>query len=463
MHQALLKRSLAEFDSAHVIHPYGKLNDNTTTVLPEVVSAKGSKFTLVSGKEIVDGLSSWWACAHGYRRREIDEAVTRQLQTSMSHVMFGGLTHRPACELTARLLDLVPRHADKEKSNLNLTKVFLCDSGSIAVEVAMKIALQYWVANNQPNRNRFLTTRSGYHGDTFLPMSVSDPQNGMHHLFTGVLLGQVFVDSLTTQSESKVLEQIELELQTNQTIAGFIIEPLFQGAGAMHMYSPEFLQSVRKLCTKYHVPMLVDEIATGFGRTGKMFACDHAEVVPDLMMVGKALTGGVVTMGATLVAAWLANGLRDLPLMHGPTFMGNPLACAAGVASLDLFASEPWEKRALDMEQVLKRELLPLASKYPDTVKGARVLGAIGVIEFHDTLTVEMKNAITNLVVDEHHVWLRPFAQYLYTMPPFNAPMEESEVMQICEAIAASVRLMEQMLANSTKRAKKTEDPVTFV
>lgn len=462
MHQALLQRSLAEFDSAHVIHPYGKLSDNTTTVLPEVVSGKGSKLTLVGGEEIVDGLSSWWACAHGYRRKEIDEAVIRQVQTSMSHVMFGGLTHRPACELTARLLDFAPRHADK--SDRNLTKVFLCDSGSIAVEVAMKIALQYWVANGQPARNRFLTTRSGYHGDTFLPMSVSDPQNGMHHLFTGVLLGQVFVDSLATESESKVLEQIERELETNQTIAGFIIEPLFQGAGAMHMYSAQFLQGARALCTKYRIPMLVDEIATGFGRTGKMFACDHARVVPDLMMVGKALTGGVVTMGATLVAGWLANGLRDLPLMHGPTFMANPLACAAGVASLDLFASEPWEKRVLDVERVLQRELLPLASQYPETVKGARVLGAIGVIEFHDALTVEMKNAITSLVVDEHRVWLRPFAQYLYTMPPFNAPMDEGEVVQICDAIAASVRLMQQLLGSTnSKRAKKTEDPVTFV
>lgn len=286
----------------------------------------------------------------------------------------------------------------------------------------------------------------------------------MHYLFTGVLLGQVFVDSLTNTAECRVLEQMEQELKENDQVAGVIIEPIFQGAGAMHFHTPQFLQSLRELCTKYQVPLIFDEIATGFGRTGKMFACEHAPgVVPDVMTVGKALTGGVVTMGATLVATWLANGLNAQPLMHGPTFMANPLACAAAVASLDLFATEPWQERVLKVESILQRELLPLKAKYAKVVKDVRVLGAIGVVEFHDALTVELKNAITQCVLEDHHVWLRPFGQFLYTMPPFNAPMTEQQVVQICNAIRGSVELLEQQQPTSKRVKVEDEDPVTFV
>jgi adenosylmethionine-8-amino-7-oxononanoate aminotransferase len=482
-HRGFLKGldAVGHFDRRHVIHPYGMIDaEDGREDLPEVASALGSKLTLKDGTVVVDGLSSWWACVHGYRRKELDTALVSQAEDSMSHVMFGGLTHRPACELVARLLDVAPQHSDPERK---LSKVFLCDSGSVAVEVAMKMAIQYWESRDRleghsgkARRDRFLTTRSGYHGDTFLPMSVSDPVNGMHHLFQGVLTQQVFAsaprcrENACTDEACKcpTLKEMETVLKADKTIAAVVLEPIFQGAGAMSFYSPAVLVGLRALCDKYEVPLILDEIATGFGRTGKLFASNHAAIVPDIMCVGKALTGGYMTMGATLVSARVAKNITT-PLMHGPTFMGNPLACAVACASIDLLLSSPWQARVEKVQRLLEAGLAQIKSDFPRSVKDVRVFGAIGVVEFNDQLTQETKKEMTKVLI-QNGVWLRPFSNFLYTMPPFNTPMTDDEVQLICGAMRAAVNVMESsssapaVAGHESKRAKiRDEDPETFV
>lgn len=497
-HRTFLKGldAVGPFDRRHVIHPYGMIDlEQGREDFPEVASALGSKLTLQDGTVVVDGLSSWWACVHGYRRKELDSALVTQAESSMSHVMFGGLTHRPACELVARLLDVAPQHTDPERK---LSKAFLCDSGSVAVEVAMKMALQYWESRDRlmpgassangeakktMRRDRFLTTQSGYHGDTFLPMSVSDPVNGMHHLFHGVLTQQVFASAPRCRENKctnetctcSTLKEMEAMLKSDKSIAGVILEPIFQGAGAMAFYSPAVLIGLRALCDKYDVPLILDEIATGFGRTGKLFACNHASIVPDIMCVGKALTGGYMTMGATLVSTRIAKNITT-PLMHGPTFMGNPLACAVACASIDLLLSSPWQDRVEKVQKLLESGLASVQGDFPETIKDVRVFGAIGVIEFKDNLTQDTKREMTKVLI-QNGVWLRPFANFLYTMPPFNTPMTDDEVRLICVAMRAAVKVMEDGNKKSSvnghgnasqvspnKRIKvREEDPETFV
>jgi adenosylmethionine-8-amino-7-oxononanoate aminotransferase len=478
--------SVASFDRRHVIHPYGMINsEEGKELFPEVLSAEGTKLTLQDGRVVVDGLSSWWACVHGYRRKELDAALVAQAQNKMSHVMFGGLTHRPACELTARILDIVPQTSIEDRK---LSKVFLCDSGSVAVEVAMKMALQYWESQQRKEehgsstsgttilrKERFLTTRSGYHGDTFLPMSVSDPVNGMHHLIHGVLAKQVFISApscrengcTTKECKCNTAKEMREALAVDNQIAGVIIEPIFQGAGAMKFYSPALLIEMRKICDEFGVPLILDEIATGFGRTGKLFAANHSGIVPDIMCIGKALTGGYMTMGATIVSARIAKGITT-PLMHGPTFMANPLACAVACASIDLLLSSPWKDRVKKVESLLESGLKSIRKEFATVVADVRVFGAIGVIEFHQNLTVESKRAMTETLL-KNGVWLRPFANFLYTMPPFNSPLDDEEVKLICSAMREAVIVMGQYstatpIISSAKRSKIDEkDPETFV
>lgn len=462
-----LQANLQDFDHDHVIHPYGMLSLASSEVFPEVVSGQGCRLTLSDGRRVIDGLSSWWACVHGFRRKELDEALLRQSMQHMSHVMFGGLTHRPACELVAKILDLMPTSNEEERQ---MDKVFLCDSGSVAVEVAMKMALQYWASQGGTIvRHRFLTTRSGYHGDTFLPMSVSDPENGMHHLFQGVLKQQAFVPAPQCSENGcretchcETLAETEKALsQSPCDIAGVILEPIFQGAGAMRIYSPALLRALRDICDKYGVPLILDEIATGFGRTGEMFACNHSNVVPDIMCIGKALTGGYVTMGATIVSKRIAKGITT-PLMHGPTFMANPLACAVSCASIDLLVASPWQERVMSIERIFKRELSRLQDDFPHTVVDVRVLGAIGIIEFKELLSLPLKRQMTETLL-AHGVWLRPFANFLYTMPPFNAPMSEDDVVQVCLAMKQVVRVMDESQDKISKHKAAGQGPITFV
>ena len=366
-------------------------------------------------------MSSWWSAVHGYRVPELDRAASEQIGR-MSHVMFGGLTHAPAVGLARRLVELSPAP---------LQRVFLCDSGSVSVEVAMKMALQYWRARGIGGRTKLLTARGGYHGDTFGAMGVCDPVNGMHaEMFAGALASHLFVprprarfDEVCTADE---LDEMEELLASREDIAAVILEPIVQGAGGMHMYSPAYLRRVRSLCDAHGVLLILDCIATGFGRTGKMFACEHAGIAPDIMCLGKALTGGYMTLGATLATEEVALNVsggrghpQPVPLMHGPTFMANPLACAVASASVDLLLSSPWEQRVSAIEAQLREELLPLAAS--SAVRDVRVLGAIGVVEMEAPL--QMAQAQACLI--ERGVWLRPFGKLLYTMPPFVTTAED--------------------------------------
>jgi len=457
--EALATLGLQRFDQMHIVHPYAPMNPSATALPLIVDSAKGVRLHLRDGRVVVDGISSWWACIHGYAQPEIDAAITAQL-ARMSHVMFGGLTHQPAAELCARLLDMVPGSG-------KLCKVFLCDSGSIAVEVAMKMAMQYW---RPTARRRFLTLTQGYHGDTFGAMSVCDPVGGMHHLFKGTLAEQVFIPAPQCETRActdsactcDTLAHARRVLSEDETIAAVILEPLFQGAGGMHFFSAEVLRGMRALCTEFKVLLIADEIATGFGRTGDLFACKGAGVVPDIMCVGKGLTGGYVTMGATLCTQAVAD--RVGTLMHGPTFMANPLACAAAVASLNRLVSSPWQARVHRVEALLREGLAPLQS-HP-AVERVSVKGAIGVVALKVEWTPESKAAFTARALDEG-AWLRPFGNVVYTMPPFNAPLEDGDVRLICNALCEGVRFVFRDFAPQPalpqQPAATTADPVTFV
>jgi adenosylmethionine-8-amino-7-oxononanoate aminotransferase len=396
-------------DQAHIWHPYSAMGAGQP-VYP-VVSAQGVRLTLADGRELIDGMSSWWCAIHGYNHPELNAAIEKQLD-EMAHVMFGGLTHPAAVKLAGKLVALTPDP---------LQSVFFCDSGSVSVEVAMKMAIQYWHACNKPDKQQFLTIRGGYHGDTLGAMSVCDPVTGMHCLFSGVLAQQLFADSpgcrFGEPCRNQDIEAFEQQLAKNRhRIAAVIMEPIVQGAGGMRFYSADYLRRVRALCDEYGVLLILDEIATGFGRTGKLFACEHAGVVPDIMCVGKALTGGYLTLAATLTTTHVSDTIkRGEPgvFMHGPTFMANPLACAVALASIELLLNSPWQARIADLEQGLREGLEPCRTLAG--VADVRVLGAIGVVEL--TEPVDM-NAITGQFVAAG-VWVRPFGKLVYLMPPY--------------------------------------------
>ncbi|EGR0101696.1 adenosylmethionine--8-amino-7-oxononanoate transaminase [Vibrio vulnificus] len=415
------------FDRQHIWHPY------TSTLTPltcyPVNSASGVYIKLEDGTTLIDGMSSWWSTIHGYNHPHLNQAAHRQID-QVSHVMFGGITHQPAISLCKKLLSLVPN---------NLEHVFLADSGSVAVEVSLKMALQYWHAKGE-RRPKFLTLQHGYHGDTFAAMSVTDPDNSMHSLYKGFLPEHIFAKSPTgcfwdewkQEDLTDFAQKIE---QHHQELAAVILEPIVQGAGGMRIYHPEFLKGVRALCDKYGLLLIADEIATGFGRTGKLFACEHADIQPDILCVGKALTGGYMTLSATLTSKHVADtvcGGEAGCFMHGPTFMGNPLACAVATASLELIEQGQWQQQTKQIESLFS-ELLPKLEEH-DLVKNTRWLGAIGVVETHRPVNMETIQAL----FVEQGVWIRPFGRLIYMMPPFIS--EPDHIEQLVNAIETALQ-----------------------
>ncbi|AIL70330.1 adenosylmethionine--8-amino-7-oxononanoate transaminase [Vibrio vulnificus] len=418
------------FDRQHIWHPY------TSTLTPltcyPVNSASGVYIKLEDGTTLIDGMSSWWSTIHGYNHPHLNRAAHHQID-QVSHVMFGGITHQPAINLCKKLLSLAPN---------NLEHVFLADSGSVAVEVSLKMALQYWHARGE-RRPKFLTLQHGYHGDTFAAMSVTDPDNSMHSLYKGFLPEHIFAKSPTggfwdewkPEDLTDFAQKIE---QHHQELAAVILEPIVQGAGGMRIYHPEFLKGVRALCDKYGLLLIADEIATGFGRTGKLFACEHADIQPDILCVGKALTGGYMTLSATLTSKHVADtvcGGEAGCFMHGPTFMGNPLACAVATASLELIEQGQWQQQTKQIESLFS-ELLPKLEEY-DLVKNTRWLGAIGVVETHRPVNMETVQAL----FVEQGVWIRPFGKLIYMMPPFIS--EPAHIEQLVNAIETALQRAE--------------------
>ncbi|MFE3292404.1 adenosylmethionine--8-amino-7-oxononanoate transaminase [Rhodococcus sp. NPDC059234] len=415
---------ISAIDAEHLWHPYGAFPASTEPLVVE--SARGTRLTLADGRELVDGMSSWWAAVHGYRHPVLDAAAAEQLG-KMSHVMFGGLTHEPAARLAELLVRITPAGLDK---------VFLCDSGSVSVEVAVKMCLQYQRAIGHPERTRLLTWRGGYHGDTFAPMSVCDPDGGMHALWTDVLTRQVFAPAPPREFDPGYVAEFEAVLLAHrEELAAIVVEPVVQGAGGMRFHDPRYLRELRRLADEHDLLLVFDEIATGFGRTGELFAADHAGVSPDVMCVGKALTGGYMTLAATLctseVAAAISAGEAG-GIMHGPTFMGNPLACAVAVAAVQLLLSRDWRSEVAAVHEGLEAGLAP-ARALPG-VADVRTFGAIGVIEM--ARPVDMRTATDAAVAAG--VWLRPFGKLIYAMPPYVAT--QADVAAITAGMVAAAR-----------------------
>ncbi|ORI17872.1 adenosylmethionine--8-amino-7-oxononanoate transaminase [Rhodococcus sp. 1163] len=408
-------------DAAHVWHPYGGFPASTAPLVVE--SAAGVRLRLSDGRELVDGMSSWWAAVHGYRHPVLDAAVRDQLG-KMSHVMFGGLTHQPAARLAELLVSITPDGLDK---------VFLADSGSVSVEVAVKMCIQFWRSRGLPRKSRLLTWRGGYHGDTFAPMSICDPDGGMHTLWTDVLNAQLFAPVPPSEFDPGYVELFEKILASNAgEIAAIVVEPVVQGAGGMRFHDPRYLAELRRMADDHDVLLVFDEIATGFGRTGALFAADHAGVAPDVMCVGKALTGGYMTLAATLCTSEVAEVISAGEaggLMHGPTFMANPLACAVAVAAVELLLARDWRTEVAALESGLRSGLAP-AQSLPG-VADVRVRGGIGVIEMQES--VDMQLATDTAVA--HGVWLRPFGRLVYAMPPYVC--EKQDVERIAKAMVA--------------------------
>ena len=421
---------IAAIDREHIWHPYATVPASTAPFV--VHAASGCRLDVtVDGErhQLIDAMSSWWAAIHGYNHPALNRAITDQL-SKMSHVMFGGLTHEPAAQLAQRLVQLTPRGLDR---------VFFCDSGSVSVEVALKMALQFWQSTGHPDKCRFMTWRGGYHGDTFHPMSVCDPDGGMHEHWSSVLPEQIFVPAPPSGFDQPVdpeyvaVVRATLAEHARET-AAIIIEPVVQGAGRMDWHAPGYLTMWRELADEFDVLLIFDEIATGFGRTGAMFAADHAGVSPDIMCVGKALTGGYVTMAAALCTAAVADGIASgaLPVLaHGPTFMANPLAAAVATASIDELLGQDWASRVADMSTRLSRALGPTA-EVPGVVD-VRVLGAIGAVEMAHEVDVA---TATRAAISEG-VWIRPFRNLIYTMPPFICDGHDIETIGRAMTVAA--------------------------
>lgn len=410
------------FDKEHIWHPYSSATNPVTPYM--VKEANGCKIKLENGTELIDGMSSWWAAIHGYNHTELNKAVFSQIK-KMSHIMFGGFTHEPAIELSRKLIDI---------SDRSFTKVFYSDSGSVSVEVAMKMAVQYWQAKGRKSKNKFVTIKGGYHGDTWNAMSVCDPITGMHNLFSKSLPKQYFAERPKTRFGEKwdkndISSLEKIINKENGNIAALILEPIVQGAGGMWFYSVDYLKEAVSICKKNDILIIFDEIATGFGRTGELFAMHHSKVVPDILCVGKALTGGYMTLAATLcnedVAESISNNYPQV-FMHGPTFMANPLACSVALANINLLINSDWKSNIKRINKILTTNLLPLINNKKTT--DVRILGAIGVVEMKEKIDLRLFQE----KVLKTGVWLRPFGKLLYTMPPFI--ISDEELIKITEA-----------------------------
>ena len=414
-------------DRECIWHPYSATNSDAP--LYAIDRAEGVFLHLRDGRVLIDGMSSWWSVIHGYNHPELNQAISQQLQ-KMSHVMFGGLTHEPAVDLALWLVDKTPE---------GLSKVFFSDSGSVAVEVAIKMALQFWQSCGQPQKHQLLSLKRGYHGDTFAAMSVCDPKTGMHHLFNNSVKQQLFTESpacrFDQQWHDDYIKDFKQQLQQHhKTIAAVILEPIVQGTGGMNFYSPEFLRQARTLCDEYDCLLIADEIATGFGRTGELFACQHSNISPDILCLGKSLTGGYMTLAATLCTDKVAQGISSgeaSVLMHGPTFMANPLACSVALKSCQLLVASPWQQRVKAIGQIMQRELAPCQDM--PQVGEVRVLGAIGVVEMQRPVTLA---EVQDLFV-QAGIWVRPFGKLVYIMPSFI--IEPDVLIQLCQKLVSVV------------------------